>query len=404
MVCPAPCEAACVLGINDDPVTIKQIEWEISRNGWEEGWIQSRQARAAQRTFGGGGGFRSRRAGGGATAEPRRPQRDGLREERPHRRPAAVRHPRVQAREARGPDRRLEQMREEGVAFQTGVARRRGSVGGRAAQELRRSAAVHGLRAAARSAHRGARARRRSLRHGVPDPAEPIGSPGMSVDAGDSAILADGQARGRARGRRHRLGLCGDLPPSGSAFGHLDRAARASAGAAALRVHAVAPVAADVPDVEFTRRSRRTRVRRADQASLSGEAGHVEVGCTAVRVRVRRSRTHPGRPADERDSRAASSRCRPTWSCSQWAFVHPVHEEPDSSSSACTLDPRGQHRARIQRGFATSEPGIFAAGDCRRGQSLVVWAIWEGREAARAGRPRISMGESRGSSRASSYV
>ncbi|MFQ5416442.1 MAG: FAD-dependent oxidoreductase, partial [Myxococcota bacterium] len=38
-VCPAPCEAACVLGINDDPVTIKQIEWEISRRGWEEGWI-----------------------------------------------------------------------------------------------------------------------------------------------------------------------------------------------------------------------------------------------------------------------------------------------------------------------------------------------------------------------------
>ena len=36
------------------------------------------------------------------------------------------------------------------------------------------------------------------------------------------------------------------------------------------------------------------------------------------------------------------------------------------------------------QGFATSEPGVFAAGDCRRGQSLVVWAQWEGREAARA--------------------
>ncbi len=35
-------------------------------------------------------------------------------------------------------------------------------------------------------------------------------------------------------------------------------------------------------------------------------------------------------------------------------------------------------------GFATNVPGIFAAGDARRGQSLVVWAIWEGREAARA--------------------
>jgi glutamate synthase (NADPH/NADH) small chain len=34
--------------------------------------------------------------------------------------------------------------------------------------------------------------------------------------------------------------------------------------------------------------------------------------------------------------------------------------------------------------FATSVPGIFAAGDCRRGQSLVVWAINEGRGAARA--------------------
>ncbi len=47
------------------------------------------------------------------------------------------------------------------------------------------------------------------------------------------------------------------------------------------------------------------------------------------------------------------------------------------------LDPRGNLRADT-RGFATSEPGVFAAGDCRRGQSLVVWAQWEGREAARA--------------------
>ena len=34
--------------------------------------------------------------------------------------------------------------------------------------------------------------------------------------------------------------------------------------------------------------------------------------------------------------------------------------------------------------FATSVPGVFAAGDARRGQSLVVWAIAEGRQAARA--------------------
>ncbi|WP_152051518.1 glutamate synthase subunit beta [Tautonia marina] len=38
-LCPAPCEASCVLGINDDPVTIKQIELAIVDRGWAEGWI-----------------------------------------------------------------------------------------------------------------------------------------------------------------------------------------------------------------------------------------------------------------------------------------------------------------------------------------------------------------------------
>jgi NADPH-dependent glutamate synthase beta subunit-like oxidoreductase len=47
------------------------------------------------------------------------------------------------------------------------------------------------------------------------------------------------------------------------------------------------------------------------------------------------------------------------------------------------LDPRSNYRA-VHGQFATSQPGVFAAGDCRRGQSLVVWAINEGRGAARA--------------------
>ena len=38
-LCPAPCEASCVLGINDDPVTIKQIEASIIDKAWDEGWV-----------------------------------------------------------------------------------------------------------------------------------------------------------------------------------------------------------------------------------------------------------------------------------------------------------------------------------------------------------------------------
>jgi glutamate synthase (NADPH/NADH) small chain len=63
-------------------------------------------------------------------------------------------------------------------------------------------------------------------------------------------------------------------------------------------------------------------------------------------------------------------------------FVGPVREGLVGDLGV-ELDPRGNVRADA-RGFATSEPGVFAAGDARRGQSLVVWAQWEGREAARA--------------------
>jgi glutamate synthase (NADPH/NADH) small chain len=38
-LCPAPCEAACVLGINEDPVTIERIEYEIIERAWSEGWV-----------------------------------------------------------------------------------------------------------------------------------------------------------------------------------------------------------------------------------------------------------------------------------------------------------------------------------------------------------------------------
>jgi glutamate synthase (NADPH) small chain len=51
--------------------------------------------------------------------------------------------------------------------------------------------------------------------------------------------------------------------------------------------------------------------------------------------------------------------------------------------SGVELDPRGNVRANT-RDYRTSVPKLFAAGDMRRGQSLVVWAIREGRQCARA--------------------
>ncbi|MBZ0253881.1 MAG: glutamate synthase subunit beta, partial [Candidatus Methylomirabilis sp.] len=45
-ICPAPCEVSCVLGINQPPVTIKQVEVEIAERAWEEGWIKPETPRS----------------------------------------------------------------------------------------------------------------------------------------------------------------------------------------------------------------------------------------------------------------------------------------------------------------------------------------------------------------------
>jgi glutamate synthase (NADPH/NADH) small chain len=63
-------------------------------------------------------------------------------------------------------------------------------------------------------------------------------------------------------------------------------------------------------------------------------------------------------------------------------FVHPVHEGL-LKTLGVDLDPRGNVRANTAD-YQTSLPNVFSAGDMRRGQSLVVWAIREGRLCARA--------------------
>ncbi|HSM27444.1 MAG TPA: glutamate synthase subunit beta [Thioalkalivibrio sp.] len=70
-------------------------------------------------------------------------------------------------------------------------------------------------------------------------------------------------------------------------------------------------------------------------------------------------------------------------------FVHPVHEgmiEEMQSEAGLELDARGNVKGATEgdKAYCTTVDGLFAAGDMRRGQSLVVWAIREGRQCARA--------------------
>ena len=72
-------------------------------------------------------------------------------------------------------------------------------------------------------------------------------------------------------------------------------------------------------------------------------------------------------------------------------FLHPQHDGP-IQQLGLELDNRGNVKTNAD--YESSVPGVFAAGDMRRGQSLIVWAIAEGREAAH-GVDRYLMGDSR---------
>ena len=115
-LCPAPCETACVLGIADDPVTIKQIEWTIADRSWDEGWV--RPVPPAEKT-----GMRVAVVGSGpaglaAAQQLTRAGHDVVVYERDDRIGGLLRYGIPEFKmEKRVLDRRLEQMRLEGTQF-----------------------------------------------------------------------------------------------------------------------------------------------------------------------------------------------------------------------------------------------------------------------------------------------
>ena len=68
-ICPAPCEQACVLGINEPAVSIKQIEVGIIEHAWDEGWMTPRPPAKRTRKDRGRDWLRSSWTGGGRSAE-----------------------------------------------------------------------------------------------------------------------------------------------------------------------------------------------------------------------------------------------------------------------------------------------------------------------------------------------
>ena len=89
-VCPAPCEAACTLALNDEAVNIKQIEYQIAERAFAEDWVEPLAAEGEDRQEGGRDRLRAGRFGRRAAIGPRRARSRRLREGRPARRTACA--------------------------------------------------------------------------------------------------------------------------------------------------------------------------------------------------------------------------------------------------------------------------------------------------------------------------
>ena len=239
LICPAPCESACVLAINDDPVTIEQIELAIVERAFQEGWIVAEPPeRRSGRTVAvvGAGPAGPRRRG---RAQQVRALGDRVRARRGSRRPAALRRARRQAREvghrpARGDPRaggdhlRLRHRRRP-------RHHRRGAPGA-----LRRAGHLGRVARAAPDRCARQRAGRDPSRDGLPVPAQPLGrrppGPALPGAARGPRDLRGGQEGDRHRGRGHGDGLHLQLPPRARRerrhARRLRRAARRSRGSA----------------------------------------------------------------------------------------------------------------------------------------------------------------------------
>jgi len=380
-ICPAPCEAACTLNVNDDPVGIKSIERAIGDRAWAEGWVapQPPAVKTGKKVAVVGSGP----AGLAAAQQLARAGHDVTVFEKNDAVGGLLRYgiPDFKMEKAQI-DRRVEQMRAEGVTFRTGVLVASLPAGSKVLSDAKQTIAPDELRAQFDAV----------LLAGGAEQSRDLPVPGRDLDGVHFAmeflpqqnkVNAGAKLKKQLRAEGKHVIVIGGGDTGSDCVGTSNRH-----GAASVTQFELLPQPPEQEDKPLTWPYWPIKLR----TSSSHEEGCQREFAIATKEFI-----------GEKGSVTALKTVRVEWVNGKMAevagseqmlpadlvllamgFVSPVQSVLEAFG--VERDARGNAKAHtdLVGGYRTNDPKVFAAGDMRRGQSLVVWAIREGRQAARA--------------------
>jgi glutamate synthase (NADPH/NADH) small chain len=380
-ICPAPCEEACTLNVNDEPVGIKSLEHAIIDRAWEHHWVKPRPAKnkTGKKVAVVGSGP----AGMAAAQQLARAGHDVTLFEKNDRIGGLLRYGIPDFKmEKHHIDRRVEQMKAEGVAFRTGVM-----VG-----KLPEGSKVTNLAKEQVDPKELLKQFDAVLLTGGAEQSRDLPVPGRDLEGihfameflpQQNRVNAGEKVKGQIRADGKHVIVIGGGDTGSDCVGTSNRH-----GARSVTQFELMPMPPEQENKELTWPYWPYKLRTSSSheegcgrefaiatKEFIGDKGKV-TGLKTVQVEFKDGKFGEI-PGTEKEYKADLVLLA-------MGFVSPV--QTILEGFGVDKDARGNVKATTDftGGYATSVPKVFAAGDMRRGQSLVVWAIREGRQAARA--------------------